>query len=163
MEIREGLGVHSSAREYGAFPTDPYSHSPGFSGVKQPGLTGQVKEDVLSRYLELGVHMDAGTVSFLPVLLSRDEFLVKAETWSFRLGDETRTEELQAGTLAFCLCGTPIIYRIAEDSGITVFDSAGGKHGLTGNELGVQWSSALFDRNRDIQKIVVNVRPEQLR
>lgn len=163
VEIREGLGVHSSAREYGAFPTDPYSHSPGFSGVKQPGLTGQVKEDVLSRYLELGVHMDAGAVSFLPVLLSRDEFLVKAETWSFRLGDETRTEELQAGTLAFCLCGTPIIYRIAEDSGITVFDSAGGKHGLTGNELGVQWSSALFDRNRDIQKIVVNVRPEQLR
>ena len=28
-EINEGIGVHKSPELYGAFPTDPYSHTPG--------------------------------------------------------------------------------------------------------------------------------------
>ena len=46
-DIKEGLGLHMSPAEYGAFPVDPYSHTTGFSGVQQPGMTGQVKEDVI--------------------------------------------------------------------------------------------------------------------
>ena len=54
-EIQAGIGVHKSPELYGAFPTDPYSHTPGGKGAQQPGMTGQVKEDVLSRIGELGV------------------------------------------------------------------------------------------------------------
>jgi hypothetical protein len=43
--VREGLGFNKSPLHYGAFPTDPYSHTPGHSGAQQPGMTGQVKED----------------------------------------------------------------------------------------------------------------------
>ena len=46
-EINEGIGVHKSPQLYGAFPTDPYSHTPGGKGAQQPGMTGQVKEDVI--------------------------------------------------------------------------------------------------------------------
>ena len=49
LEIREGIGSHKRPDEYGAFPFDPYSHTPSMAGVQQPGMTGQVKEDIISR------------------------------------------------------------------------------------------------------------------
>ena len=48
-DVRDGLGLNKSAELYGAFPTDAYSHTPGKGGAKQPGMTGQVKEDIISR------------------------------------------------------------------------------------------------------------------
>ena len=35
-EINEGIGVHKSPELYGAFTTDPYSHTPGGKGAQQP-------------------------------------------------------------------------------------------------------------------------------
>ena len=40
-EINEGIGVHKSPSLYGAFPTDPYSHTPAGKGAQQPGMTAQ--------------------------------------------------------------------------------------------------------------------------
>ncbi len=54
-DIRQGLGFNKSPAEYGAFPIDPYSHTPMGSGARQPGMTGQVKEEILTRLGELGV------------------------------------------------------------------------------------------------------------
>ena len=53
--IRKGLGFNKTPDVYGAFPTDPYSHTPKGQGAKQPGMTGQVKEEILTRQVELGV------------------------------------------------------------------------------------------------------------
>ena len=39
-DIRRGLGFNKSPAEYGAFPTDPYSHTPAGQGAKQPGHDG---------------------------------------------------------------------------------------------------------------------------
>jgi len=46
-EIKNGLGLHKSPSLHGAFPVDAYSHTPSGAGAKQPGLTGQVKEDLI--------------------------------------------------------------------------------------------------------------------
>ena len=73
--IRDGLGVHKPPSLYGAIPTDPYSHTPGFAGVQQPGMTGQVKEDLISRLGEMGVLVCAGRLEFHPEQVNRDEFL----------------------------------------------------------------------------------------
>ena len=40
-----GFKKTESPAEYGAFPDDPYSHTPSFGGARQPGMTGQVKEE----------------------------------------------------------------------------------------------------------------------
>jgi len=72
--IREGIGVHKSPGEYGAFPTDPYSHTPSMSGVQQPGLTGQVKEDILSRFMELGISIEKGQVHLEKQWFTKDLF-----------------------------------------------------------------------------------------
>ena len=74
-DIRAGLGFNKPPNDYGAFPTDPYSHTPVGSGARQPGMTGQVKEEILTRLGELGVLVKQGKLFFAPSLLRRDEFL----------------------------------------------------------------------------------------
>ena len=71
--VRDGLGYRQSAAAYGAFPADPYSHTPGEGGAQQPGMTGQVKEEILTRWGELGLRVHGGRVHLNPVLLDAAE------------------------------------------------------------------------------------------
>jgi hypothetical protein len=71
--VREGLGYRRSAAQWGAFPADPYSHTAGEGGAQQPGMTGQVKEEILTRWGELGLRFEGGLIRFDPVLLDRAE------------------------------------------------------------------------------------------
>src|SRR5690606_32056530 len=73
--VRAGLGFNKSAEAYGAFPLDAYSHTPLHAGAQQPGMTGQVKEEILTRFGELGVTVADGIVTFAPRLLAQSEFL----------------------------------------------------------------------------------------
>jgi hypothetical protein len=41
---RAVLGFNKTPALYGAFPTDPYSHTPWGAGARQPGMTGQVRD-----------------------------------------------------------------------------------------------------------------------
>ena len=89
--IREGIGSHKTPAEYGSFPFDAYSHTPSMAGVQQPGMTGQVKEDIISRFFELGVQVQNGQITFCPTMLTDADF--------------------RDGELRFSYCGTEIIYR----------------------------------------------------
>lgn len=82
-EIRDGIGVHKSPKLYGAFPTDPHSHTPGFTGAQQPGMTGQVKEDIISRLGEMGVLVEDGRLVFQPRLINQMEFLRIPKTFTY--------------------------------------------------------------------------------
>ena len=96
--VRDGLGYRKSAADWGAFPADPYSHTPGEGGAQQPGMTGQVKEEILTRWGELGLRMRQGRVHFDPVLLDAAELPEGGElrfTWAsvpyrYRRGTATR-------------------------------------------------------------------------
>jgi len=162
--VRHGLGLHKSPANYGAIPLDPYSHTPGFAGAQQPGMTGQVKEDVITRFRELGVVVRDGLVSFDPYLLSRAEFVPEAGCWQFSLGESPQEEMLEAGSMAFSLCGTPVIYRLAEKGSIQVFaDDERNGEVKQGASLGAAWSRSLFRRDKRIRKIVLNIPEASLR
>ena len=92
FQIREGIGSHKNPAEYGAFPFDPYSHTPSMAGAQQPGMTGQVKEDIISRWFELGVFVRDGQIHFAPQVIITDDFV--------------------GGALQFDYCGTHVIYRL---------------------------------------------------
>jgi hypothetical protein len=156
-EIQDGLGLHKTPSEYGAFPVDPHSHTPGFTGVQQPGLTGQVKEDLIARYLQLGVRVRRGEVTFEPVMLGRDEFLEAPASWRYSAGGGELTEELPARSLAFTLCGVPVIYRMAESGRLQIFGEAGAPTVIQGTRLGRELSQSLFRREQRIRKLVVDV------
>ncbi|MBN1241146.1 MAG: hypothetical protein JXA15_00395 [Spirochaetales bacterium] len=71
--IQAGLGYRKSVAEYGAFPADPYSHTPAGGGAQQPGMTGQVKEELLARWNELGLRWRRGRLFLEPILLDPRE------------------------------------------------------------------------------------------
>ena len=75
FKIRSGLSASKTPKEYGAFPFDPYSHTPSHSGAQQPGMTGQVKEEILTRFGELGCFVNDGCIMFDTSLLQNSEFL----------------------------------------------------------------------------------------
>jgi hypothetical protein len=120
-EINEGIGVHKSPSLYGAFPTDPYSHTPAGKGAQQPGMTGQVKEDILSRFGELGVFVKNGQLNFNPCLLRKSDFLEGPGTFEYvDVHQEHRQIPLEKGSLSFTYCQVPIVYTMASENKLTI-------------------------------------------
>lgn len=158
--IRSGLGMHRTPEQFGAFPSDPYSHTPAHAGAQQPGMTGQVKEDILCRWGELGVLVREGRIHFRPTLLRRSEFLTHpAEFRCYDTSGRLRTLELQAGMLAFTCCQTPFVYRVAEEAGIHIADRDGGARMLDGSTLDRASSESIFRREGAIDTVEVALSP----
>lgn len=157
--IRSGLGFEKSAAEYGAFPTDPYSHTPRHAGAQQPGMTGQVKEEILTRFGEMGVTVEEGAVIFRPVLLEKTEFLTEPGTYGyFDIEGKSRTLDVPAGGLAFSFCQVPVLYRLSDVKPlISVTRRDGTSTIIEGNRLDAGHSRSLFDRSGDISRIDVDV------
>jgi hypothetical protein len=155
-EISEGIGVHKGPAQYGAIPTDPYSHTPGFAGVQQPGMTGQVKEDILSRLSEMGVQVEAGRVAFSPELIALSEFLGQAGAFPYVAADGSERElTLEADCFAFTLCQVPVVAHRRGAPGIRVLHGDGSTRLLPGLELEAASSAALFERTGRIQRLDV--------
>ena len=155
-EIREGIGVHKPPEVYGAIPTDPYSHTPGFAGVQQPGMTGQVKEDLISRLGEMGVAVSQGRLGFRAHLVSRGEFLSEPGTFRFYdIEGRERDIELGPGTLAFTFCQTPVVAHRSGPARIDVRRTDGSRQTVEGLELETETSSAVFERSGAIQRLDV--------
>ena len=159
FKIRSGFGYEKSVSEYGAFPTDPYSHTPPQGGAKQPGMTGHVKEAILTRMGELGVKVEAGVVQFYPALLRDSDFLGEAKEFRFfDVAGDLQIRNLDAGTLAFTYCQVPIIYkRVDGETSIQVTLNDGSSSKLNSNILDSDLSSELFSRSGLITEIRVDV------
>jgi hypothetical protein len=135
-KIKAGLGVHKNPKNYGAFTTDPYSHTPKQSGVQQPGMTGQVKEDILSRFLELGVYVKNEEIVFNPVMLKKEEFI--------------NNEYLE-----FSFANTKIKYTLSEKNSLVVKYKAGDILEFEELKLNKKISDEIFNRNSNIEIIEV--------
>jgi len=163
-EINEGIGVHKSPELYGAFPTDPYSHTPGGKGAQQPGMTGQVKEDILSRFGELGVFVEEGQLFFNPCLLRKEEFLKLSKTFNYiSVSGESKSIELPKNSLAFTYCQVPIIYHMAEVNTLEVQSVDGKSKSFEGLSLNSNVSDSIFKRNSEVEYIRVYIHPSILK
>ncbi len=117
-------------------PVEPYSHTSFNKRSEQPGMTGQVKESVLMRRLELGVQVIDGCVSFDPWFLSEEEF------------DEQ-------GKITFTLYGVPVQYTKGECDGIEIVANAGTTTRIEATTLDCDTSEALFLKTGTIQSLHV--------
>jgi hypothetical protein len=157
-DVRAGLGDFKTPEVYGAFPIDPYSHTPGNAGARQPGLTGQVKEDILSRFGELGVRVRDGQIEFRPRLLRREEFLKRAAQFTYLdVSGRSRSIEVPNNSLVFTCCQTPIIYELDDDAGISVRFQSGGEEQIKGTTLNKHLSSLILNRAGAIKDVFVHV------
>ncbi len=163
-EINAGVGVHKSPKLYGAFPTDPYSHTPGNKGAQQPGMTGQVKEDIISRFGELGVFVLNGALYFNPCLLRKDEFTTGDRMFHYvTINKEHKTFAPPQGSLCFTFCQVPIIYRLSDKNELEIERADGTMSTHNTLHLDTNTSLAIFNRTGEISKITVYVKQSILK
>jgi len=140
-EVQRGLGFRKTPQDYGAFPAEPYSHSPSHAGAQQPGLTGQAKEGILCRFGELGVSFHQGRLQIRPTLLREAEFG-------------------QSGELSFTLAGTSFVYHRREDLQqvtLSVYFHDRETHTFDEGYLDEATTRLLTNRTGEILKIVVQL------
>ena len=153
-DVTRGLGAGLEPKQYGAFPSDPYSHTPGHAGARQPGMTGQVKEDLVARRLELGMRVDDGCLSFRSPMARPGAPL--ASTWQGRIGRET-SFSTSAGSVAFSVCGAPATLRPAEKPSIDLRLADGSTLRVDGTALDRELSRRIFDRTGSIVRLDVSM------
>ncbi len=155
-QIREGIGVHKSPEHYGAVPTDPYSHTPAFAGAQQPGMTGQVKEDIITRVGEMGVMVRDGRLKFLPELVSRHELLDSSRRFMFYdVHGDPQHIDLAAGSLAFTLCQVPVVMHGGSERRLEITVEDGSNRVVPGLTLDPSTSACIFDRSGAVRRLDV--------
>ena len=153
-DVRQGIGYMKGPAEYGAFPTDPYSHTPAGGGARQPGMTGQVKEEILTRWGELGVSVQAGVIQFAPSLLQSEEYLPAADSFTYLdVNGQWETIKLPARSLAFTYCQVPIIYTVGEQTCLEVMLANGSRQTVQGNRLDKATSQHILARDGHVRSI----------
>ena len=163
-EINEGIGVHKPPSLYGAFPTDPYSHTPAGKGAQQPGMTGQVKEDILSRFGELGVFVRDGQLCFDPGLLRKDEFLTESKVFNYvDVQGGQQDIRLEPKMLCFTYCQVPVVYIIGDTKGVSVVRKDGNSEQIQSLTIDEKASTEIFKRTGEIVRVEVVIEEQKLR
>ena len=163
--VRQGICFNKTPAEYGAFPTDPYSHTPKHSGAKQPGMTGQVKEEVLTRFGELGVRVADGAVSFQLSLLRAREFVSRPRKFRFLdVAGAWQEADIPAGGLAFTWCQVPIIYQLSDaaEPSLAITWNDGEEQVIDNLALPADISTELFRRSGRISRIIATFNADLL-
>jgi len=158
FDIRKGLSFNKDPAAYGAFPTDPYSHTPSGQGARQPGMTGLVKEEILTRQVELGYTIENGSLVFDFTLLDRDEFLTENALFTYLGVDGGEQQiELPAGSIDYTICQVPVILRTSNENNISVHLSDGSLRQVEGHTLDAAHSRHIFMRDGVVHSLLVNI------
>jgi hypothetical protein len=162
--IGEGIGVHKSPALYGAFPTDPYSHTPANKGAQQPGMTGQVKEDILSRFGELGVLVSEGRLCFDPSMLRISEFLSSKNVFHYvDVHGKAIGLPLEERSLCFTYCQVPVIYKLAGQQSMEIVLKNLSIIHSESLSLDLLTSKEVFGRTGEVLRIIVHLDERKLR
>ena len=128
-------------------------------------MTGQVKEEMMTRFAELGVRVRGGAVQFDPALLRAREFIAAPLPFRF-LDVEDQWQELTvpASGLAFCWCQVPLIYRLDESAepAVIIDCNDGERQTLPGMALPEELSGELFRRTGRIRQVELVLTSAQL-
>lgn len=156
-KTKYGIGVHKHPEVYGAIPTDPYSHTPANKGAQQPGMTGQVKEDVISRFIELGIRVVDGKLTFDTSLIQDDEFLKSEKEFSFYdLNQQWKTMKVNKGALAYTYCQIPVLINSKTGTQIELKFTNGTSEIINGLTLSQVQTAGIFGRLGNIESIQIS-------
>ena len=153
--VVDGIGTNKTPKVYGAFPTDPYSHTPAGRGAQQPGMTGQVKEDILCRWGEFGVYAQDGKLFFNSTIIRTEEYLEEDKEFVFYdVNNKKQTLTIPKYALCFTYCQVPIVYHNQSNaSGVELVLSNGEHKKIDQYHLDAGDAANLFSRNGKISQI----------
>ena len=128
-------------------------------------MTGQVKEEILTRFIELGARVRDGEICIEPALLRQREFAAAARTYCYLdVAQQWQSLDLPAASLAYTWCQLPFVYVLndAAEPGLEIeFDDGNTSH-LPDGKLPRDLSDHVFERTGRIRKVTVTLRAEQL-
>jgi hypothetical protein len=110
-------------------------------------MTGQVKEDIINRFFELGMSVREGQLTILPVILNKAEFIQP---------DSTIQPGYTSPYLSFSYCSVPFVFLLDGNSGIDIHYRDRKSESINGYSLSSVQSQDVFNRDPTIQKIIVH-------
>ena len=120
-------------------------------------MTGQVKEDFISRIREIGIHIQDGEIVFQSGLLDPAELLNQETTFAyFDLKGEEQQIILKQGQLGFTFCQVPVLYTTSNENKISVTFADGKQISSANHTIGKEISSKIFQRTGEIARIEVS-------
>jgi len=121
-------------------------------------MTGQVKEDLLSRYGELGILIEKGHLKFSPGILRKSEFMTESKTIHFTdLKGDDQSIEIKKGQLFFTYCQVPVIYELGDRSFVEISYFNGKAVKNDSESLNKSESDSIFGRKGEIESLKVTV------
>jgi hypothetical protein len=121
-----------------------------------------VKEEILTRWAELGLYVQEGRLVFEMELLDRAELLQQSTVFSWQDGaGQAQSLELNAGSLAYTFCQTPVVLQAAPTNKaaygnrIEVFKADGSLETIAGHILDESNSRHIFQRDRQVHHLRV--------
>ena len=119
-------------------------------------MTGQVKEDVLCRFGEIGAFVKDGKLQFNPKLLRKEELLTDSKDFIYiDLEGSKKTLTLAPNTFSFTYCQIPVIYQLSDKNAIDVFFKDDSKKEIDSLQLDTETSKKIFQRTGEVEKIIV--------
>jgi hypothetical protein len=124
-------------------------------------MTGQVKEDIIARWGELGLLVREGCIRFHPVLLRKEEFLTSPQEFFYLdVSGVRKSMLLEKDTLAFTYCQLPVKYHLSEEQKIVLHFNDGKEVLLGGNNMDPLHSARVFNRSGEIVQMDVWLSPD---
>jgi hypothetical protein len=113
-------------------------------------MTGQVKEDLVARRHELGLHVDHGQLTFRSPMPRMGKPL--QSTWRGAIGAQ-HDMEVPAGSIVFSVCGVPVVVRRGSSDRVEITRVDGSIEAVAARSLSIAASRSLFDRVGSIARI----------
>ena len=121
-------------------------------------MTGQVKEDIISRFYELGFFVNEGKITFDPTILRKTEFISEKKSFKFvNLENEITYLELDEDSLAYTICQVPVVYKLSDKEDIRITFHNNSEKTIEDHELDIESSQEIFNRTNLIKAIYVSV------
>jgi hypothetical protein len=119
-----------------------------------------VKEGVICRFMELGVHFEQQTIRFQPRILRHAEFIKElSSTEIIRIDGSTKKYQLAKDSLLFTLVQTPVIYTLtdADSISIDIKYSDGRQTSQRSSTLDAELANNIINRSGTVDHLVVHI------
>ncbi len=121
-------------------------------------MTGLVKEEILTRQVELGFFIDQGALAFDFMLLNKNEFLANPTVFTyFAVDGNQQQNDLSAGSLAYLICQVPVILQYSNENCITLHFANGSTQRIEGHVLDAANSRHIFQRDGVVRHVVLSI------
>jgi hypothetical protein len=120
-------------------------------------MTGQVKEELLTRWAELGMTVAGGSIRFTPLLLNdRDFGSESGELAYLDVSGLPHRREVGPGAAAFTVCQVPVVVYTGEfEPHIVVTHEDGAEREVAGLSLDEATSQDIFSRTGRVTQLDV--------